>query len=450
MNANIHINPITRIEGHASVKIFLDEKGEVKKTRLLIHSLRGFEKFVQGRPAEEIPRIVTRICGICPWMHHLAASKAIDNCFDIRPPLAGNLLRELCHLLAHIGDKILHFFFLASPDFLIGPEKSHYSVRNIIGIAKSFPALTSKVARMRQLVHEMLESFTGRSIHPVASVVGGFSKPMLEEERKELLKAASKLLDFALFSLEFAKKDIFGPNQDLFENLGTIETGFLGMVDNSGNLELYNGNLRLMSKDGEVIDFSPEEYESYIEENVVPWSYSKVPYAKIWGKGLSLKIDDPKGVYRVNSLARINVVERISTPHAQEALEEFRNRFGRPVQNTLLYHWARLIELIYASERVIQILNKKEITDPNVRKKAEPKAGRGIGCVEAPRGTLIHDYTTDKDGCIVKANLIVGTTHNTAAMNLSVEQAARSFIKKGYIDEEIINRIEMAVRAYDP
>ena len=449
MNKVIKIQPVTRIEGHASIAIHLDDDGNVRDTKLHIMSLRGFEKFIEGRPAEEVPRIVNRICGICPWMHHLAACKAVDACFGVIPTPAGSRLRELCQIMAHISDKILHFFFLAAPDFVMGPD-SDYAVRNVMGIVKQAPELASKVVKMRQLGQKMLEGFAGKSIHPIAGVTGGFSKPMTEDERKELLKGAAELLDFSLYALDYAKEAVFSRYEEMIRSLGTIETGFLGTVDNDGNLRLYEGMLRLMKSDGSVTEFSPEEYTDYISEHVAPWSYAKMPYAKVWNEGFSLDLDSPKGVYRANTLARLNVADKISTPKAQEALEEFRQKFGRPAQSTLLYHWARLIELVYVCERSVELLNHPEITDPDVRAPAEPKAGRGVGCVEAPRGTLIHDYVTDANGCIVKANMIVGTTHNIAPMNLSVGRAARSLIKKGKYDQGLLNKIEMAVRAYDP
>ncbi len=449
MDKVIQIQPVTRIEGHASIKIHLDDDGNVRDAKLHIMSLRGFEKFIEGRPAEEVPRIVNRICGICPWMHHLASCKAVDACFGITPPPAGWRLRELCQIMAHISDKILHFFFLAAPDFVLGPD-SDYAVRNVIGIVKQAPELASMVVKMRQLGQQMLEGFAGKAIHPVAGVTGGFSKPMTEDERKELLKGAGELLDFALYALDFAKESVFSRYDEIIRELGTIETGFLGTVDNDGALRLYDGKLRLMRPDGSITEFDPEEYTDYISEHVAQWSYAKMPYAKVWNEGFSLDLDAPKGIYRANTLARINVADKMATPRAQEALEEFRERFGRPAQSTLLYHWARLIELVYVCERSVELLNHPEITDPEVRTPATPKAGRGVGCVEAPRGTLIHDYVTDANGCIQKANMIVGTTHNIAPMNLSVASAAKELIKKGEIDEGILNRIEMAVRAYDP
>jgi F420-non-reducing hydrogenase large subunit len=443
------IHPVTRIEGHARITIHLDEGGQVSDARVEIAALRGFEQFVVGRPAEEIPRIVSRICGICPWMHHLAAVKAIDGCFGVQPAPAGHRLRELCQVLAHIHDKILHFFFLAAPDFVLGPN-TDYSVRNIMGLVRQEPELAAQVVRMRQLGQQMLERFAGKAIHPVAGVVGGFAKPMSREERIALQRDGAQLLDFASSALEYAKEKVFSRYLEEMQSLGTITTGFLGSVDEQGNLRLYDGMLRLMRPDATFVDFPAEAYEQYLAEHVAPWSTAKMVYAKTWEEGFSLDPEQPRGIYRVNTLARLNVCDQVATPRAQAELEAFRAQFGRPAQGTLLYHWARLIELIYACERTLELLADDRIVDPMVRHAATPRAGRGIGHVEAPRGTLIHDYTTDDNGCITRANLIVGTTHNIAPMNLSVRRAADQLICNGEYDEEILNRVEMAVRAYDP
>ncbi len=449
MGKVINIAPITRIEGHASIVIKLDDSGNVEDSRVNILSLRGFEKFVEGKPAEELPRIVNRICGICPWHHHLASNKAVDRCFGVTPPPAGQKLRELMQIISHAEDKLLHFFFLAAADFVIGPD-SDYAVRNVIGIAQKNPELAQKVVSMRLKLKMILEKFAGKAIHPVAGVVGGFAKPMTEEDRKDILKQMQEVLDFALFTIDFAKKDIFPKYLDVIESVGVIKTGFIGTVDEDGALNLYDGNLRIMKPDGTYTDFDPQEYTDYIGEHVEPYSYGKMPYARFWNEGFSLDIENPKGIYRSNCLARINVCDKIKTKRAQAELEEFRERFGRPAQATLLYHWARLIEEVYACERAIELLSDPDITDPNIRNNATPKAGRGVGCVEAPRGTLIHDYTTDDKGLIVRANMIVGTTHNLGPINLSVKQAAKTLIKDGKVDEGILNKVEMAVRAYDP
>ncbi len=445
----IKISPITRIEGHAAIAINLDDNGNVADSKVHFQAIRGFEKFVEGKPAEELPRIVTRICGICPWHHHLASNKAVDRCFGVTPPPAGQKLRELIHTIAQAEDKLLHFFFLAAADFVIGPD-ADYAVRNVIGIARSNPDLARKVVQMRYKAKMMIETFAGKAIHPVAAVTGGFAKAMTEEDRKWMLDEMREIYDFARFTMDFAKNEVFPKYMDTIQSLGVIKTGFIGTVDSGGALNLYDGNLRLMKADGSYTDFAPADYTDYIGEYVPSWSYGKFPYAKFWNEGFSLDLDHPKGVYRSNTLARINVADHISTPAAQEELEEFRDLFGRPAQATLLYHYARLIEEVYACEHAIEMLEDPDITDPNVRAEAEPKAGRGVGCVEAPRGTLIHDYSTDENGLITRANMIVGTTHNLGPINMSVDQAARSLIKKGHVDEGILNKVEMAVRAYDP
>ncbi len=449
MRQVINIQPITRIEGHASIGIQLDDDGNVQDARVNIMSLRGFEKFVEGKPAEELPRIVSRICGICPWMHHLASNKAVDGCFGAQPTPAGHKLRELMQTIAHAEDKLLHFFFLAAADFVIGPE-ADYAVRNVIGIVKTHPELAQQVVKMRQMAKMILDKFSSKTIHPVAGVPGGFAKPLLDEERRDILAKMEKLLDFARFTIDFAKKDVFPKYLDAIQTLGVIDTGFLGTVDNDGALNLYDGKLRLMKADGTYFEFEAASYADYLSEAVVPHSYGKMPYAKCWNEGFSLDLENPKGIYRANTLARINAADKMATPHAQAELEEFRAAFGRPAQATLLYHYARLIEEVYACERAIEILKDPEITDPHVRAAVEPKAGRGVGCVEAPRGTLIHDYTTDENGLITSANLIVGTTHNLGPINMSVERAARDLIKGGAVSEGVLNQIEMAVRAYDP
>jgi F420-non-reducing hydrogenase large subunit len=297
----------------------------------------------------------------------------------------------------------------------------------------------------------MIERFAGKAIHPVAAVTGGFSKPLPEAERRQMLKDSRTLLDFSLFALDFARNNVFNKYLEVIAELGAITTGFLGTVDREdGSLRLFDGKQRLMKPDGSCTDFEGDDYLDYLGEHVEPWGYGKMPYAKSWNEGFSLDLDDPRGIYRANTLARVNVCDKMGTPKAQEALEAFRSDFGRPAQATLLYHYARLIELVYACERTIELLEWDSITDTDVRAKVTPGAGRGVGVVEAPRGTLIHDYTTDADGCIESANLIVGTTHNIGPMNMSVKQAAAALIKDGVYDQGILNKVEMAVRAYDP
>jgi len=449
MGTVINLQPITRIEGHAKVVIELDDSGNVADTRMHVQALRGFEKFCEGRPVEEMPRIVCHICGICPWAHHLASSKAGEACLGAAPPPAAIKLRRLMQMIAYVGDKLLNFYFLAAPDFVMGPD-ADYSTRNVIGIIGAAPEIAKKVVHFRHLTAQILEKFAGRAIHPTFSLPGGVSKPMTEAERTEILIPAKELLEFSIFTMNFAKENVFPKYMDTIEKLGVIKVGYLGTVSDDGALDFYDGKLRLMRPDGSYDDFAYDRYLDYIGEHVEPWSYQKFPYAKQWAAAISLDVDNPVGVYRSNCLSRINVCDKMATPLAQAELEEFRSMFGRPAHLTLLYHYARLIELVQCAESMVELLQDPEITSPDVRTKIEPKAGRGVGCVEAPRGTLIHDYETDENGLIKKANLIVGTTHNNAAMNLSVRQSARTLIKDGVYDQGILNRVEMSIRAYDP
>ncbi len=448
MSQTLVIQPVSRIEGHAKVTIQLDDTGNVHDTRVNVIELRGFEKFCIGRPVEEMPRITTRICGVCPWSHHLASGKATDAVFGVDPPPAGKKLRELCNSIAYMEEHILHFYFLAGADFVLGPDADP-SIRNVVGIIGKVPEVAQRVVKVRHMAAKMLEIIAGKAIHPDAVVPGGFSKPLLPDERARVRKMADECLELAKFSIDFAKKNIFPQYLDVVKALGVIETGFLGTVKDNGALNLYDGKLRLMAKDGSFADFPYDRYTDFISEHVESWSYLKFPYDKRAGK-FSMDLDRPNGVYRANTLARINVCDHIDTPLAQAELEEFRKMFGRPAQLTLLYHWARLIELLYNAENAIRLLDDPEITSVETRKKVEPRAGRGVGCVEAPRGSLIHDYTTDANGMLTNVNLIVGTTHNNAPINMSVKQAAKLVIKDGKYDQGILNRVEMAIRAYDP
>ncbi|MBI5082802.1 MAG: Ni/Fe hydrogenase subunit alpha [Chloroflexi bacterium] len=447
MGQTLVIQPVSRIEGHAKVTIQLNDSGDVADARVNVIELRGFEKFCVGRPVEEMPRITTRICGVCPWSHHLAAAKTTDAVFGVEPTPTGKKLRQLCNSIAYMEEHILHFYILGGPDFVMGPG-ADYTTRNVIGIVGAAPDIAKRVVRVRHLCAKMLEMIAGKSIHPDAAVPGGFSKPLQKEEHAALLPMAQEALELAKFSIAFAKESIFPKYLDAVKTIGTITSGFLGTVANDGALDLYDGKLRMMYADGSYEEFLPNDYADFIGEHVEPWTYLKFPYAKKKG-GFSLE-DNAPSLYRVNSLARINVCDYIPTPLAQKELEEFRKNFGRPAQLTLLYHWARLIELLYNAEMAVQLLNDPQITGRETRLKVTPRAARGVGVVEAPRGTLIHDYTTDADGMLTHVNLLVATCQNNSAINLSVKQAAKTLIKGGKYDQGTLNMVEMAIRAYDP
>jgi F420-non-reducing hydrogenase large subunit len=450
MSKTIRIAPLTRIEGHAALDIHLDEAGDVSDARLSVMSLRGFEKFLVGRPVEEAPRIVTRICGICPWQHHLASTKAAEACLGVTPTPTAARLRELCQMLATIPDKILHFYFLAAPDFVLGPG-AEPAGRNVAGLLQAAPELTRQAALMRYKTQMALEKFAGKVIHPVAVLVGGFSRPLPEEDRRELTALVREALDFSLMSITLARETIFPKYLDSFRELGQYPSAYLGLVNPlDGTLALHDGALRLMDQDGSFEEFAPADYLAHLAEHVEPWTYLKFPYLRKAGR-LVLDEHAPVGVYRTNCLARVNVCDAMATPLAQGELEIFRREFGRPAHLTFLYHWARLIELVHCCERALELLEAPEVTGRDIRvQPIEPRAGEGVGCVEAPRGTLIYHFKTDHEGMITAANLLAGTTHNNAGMNLSARQAARTAISGGRYDQELFNRVEMCIRAYDP
>lgn len=447
MHKTITIQPVTRIEGHAKVMIELDDAGNVADTHVSVVELRGFERFCQGRPVEEVPRIVPRICGVCPWAHHLASAKACDAVFGVDIPPAAKKIREMAYAAHMIHSHVLHFFILSGPDFVMGPD-ADYSVRNVIGIVQNAPEVAKKVVHARFTAQMITQVMAGKAIHPDAAVPGGWSKPISEEERAKLKAMAKEVADFCFFAIDFAKKEIFPKYLDVIKTAMLIKTGFLGLVK-EGASNFYDGRLRMMNADGTFDEFDVAQYTDFIAEHVEPWSYLKFPYMKKAGK-LSMDLNNPVGVYRTNALARINVCDRMATPRAQAELEEFRKNFGRPAQLTLLYHWARLIEMVYAAERLLELVDDPEITSPDTRKAATPRAARGVGVVEAPRGTLIHDYTTDANGMVTDVNIIVGTTHNNASINMSVKKTAQDLIKGGKYDEKLLNMVEMAIRAYDP
>lgn len=449
-NKIIRVAPLSRIEGHAALDIYLDDKGNVADARMSVMSLRGFEAFVRGRPAEELPRIVTRICGICPWQHHIASTKAVEAAMGIAPPPAALKLRELCQMLATIPDKILHFYFLAAPDFVLGPDNDP-ATRNVMGLAHAAPELARQAVKMRHAMQLALEKFSGKAIHPVAVLVGGFSKPLLENERQSLLALVGEAKSFSRMSLRLARETLLPKFIPLFKELGEYPSSYLGTVRPAdGTLNFFDGDLRLMHADGSTEQFAPAQYLDYIAEESTDWTWLKFPYLKKSGR-LVMDDDNPVGLYRTNALARVNVADGFSTPWAQEELEIFRREFGRPAHLVCLYHWARLMELLYCCERAEELLRDPEITSRDIRvPRVEPRAGEGVGHVEAPRGTLIYHVRTDEAGMMDMTNILAGTTHNNAGMNLSMRKAAKAVIKEGQYTEALLNRVEMCLRAYDP
>jgi F420-non-reducing hydrogenase large subunit len=454
MTRRITIDPVTRLEGHGKIEIFLDDKGDVEKAYFQVPELRGFEVFSVGRPAEEMPRITPKICGVCPTTHHICSTKALDDLFKVEPTPVAKKLRELMYSAFMLEDHMLHFFFLGGPDFVVGPSAPP-AERNILGvIAKVGLEIAGKVINMRKECRDIITYFGGRVIHPVCGLPGGISKPLTEDMRQKIVEVAKHGVEFAQFALKIFD-DVVLKNKDYVDLItGDVykhATYYMGMVDKNNKVNFYDGDVRVVTPEGkEFARFKPKEYLDHIEEHVETWSYMKYPYLKKVGwKGFVDGIDS--GVYRVAPLARLNVSDGMATPLAQDEYERMYGTLGgKPVHNTLAFHWARLIEALYAAERMLELAEDKDITDPNIRNIPTSIPEEGIGIVEAPRGTLIHHYKTDKKGIITEANLIVATVNNAAAICMSIEKAARGLIKGGKVSEGLLNMVEMAFRAYDP
>jgi F420-non-reducing hydrogenase large subunit len=451
---NITINPITRLEGHGKIEIFLNDDGQVEKAYLQPTEFRGFEKFCEGRPAEEMPRITTRICGVCPTAHHLASVKALDMLFDVEPTETAKKLRELMYSAFTFEDHILHFFFLGGPDFIVGP-KSPKESRNILGvISKVGVEVGKKVIHIRSECRKILNYLGGKAIHPESALPGGMSRGLNEELRTQIEETARQAVEFSKFALKSFEDIVLKEKSyvDLIKGDAYLDrTYYMGLVDNNNNINFYEGDIRVVSPEGnEVYRFKPADYLDYIGEHVESWSYAKFPFLKKIGwRGF---IDgNESGVYRVGPLARLNVADGIATPLANaEYNKMFDTLGGKPLHNTLAFHWARLIEALYAAERMLELAQDKAIIGENLRNIPTRVKGEGVGIVEAPRGVLIHHYKTDNIGLITEANLIVASQNNAAAINMSIEKAARHFVNKDNMDDGDLNMVEIAFRAYDP
>jgi F420-non-reducing hydrogenase large subunit len=460
--SRITIDPITRLEGHGKIEIFLNEQGDVANAYFQIPELRGFEQFCVGRMAEEMPVITNRICGVCPEAHHIAASKALDALFAADPPPAAKKLRELLYCAFFVTDHTTHFYALGGPDFILGPDAAPKE-RNILGVIRKVGLEVGKqVIDCRARNHQVIKTVGGRAIHPVAGLPGGWSRPITAAERDEIVTVARQNIDFAQFTLRIFE-DIVLKNPAYMELVTaetyTHRTYYMGLVDAQNRVNFYDGQVRVVGPDGgELIKYHPDSYAQHIAERVEPWSYLKYPYLKAVGwKGF---VDGPEsGVYAASPLSRLNVSDGMSTPLAQAEFQRFFETLGsgtvngryRPVHYRLATHWARLVELLHAAERMLELALDPEITSPELRTKPGAITGVGIGCVEAPRGTLTHHYEADERGVLTRVNMIVGTTNNYAPMTMSIRKAAEQLITRGKIVEEgMLNRIEMAFRLYDP
>jgi len=450
----ISIDPVTRLEGHGKIEIFLDEQGNVDHAYFQVPELRGFEKFCEGRLAEDMPQITSRICGICPTAHHMASVKALDSLYEVEPPPAAKKIREAVYTAFMAEDHILHFYFLGGPDFIVGPSASA-AERNILGvIGKVGLKVGQKVIETRRKLRELIALAGGKATHPVLGLPGGVAKALKREEQAQFAQTARETVDFARFTLETFEKLVL-KNSDyvnlIRSEVFTHRTYYMGMVDEGSQLNFLDGSIRVVSPDGrEFAKFQANDYLDYIAEHVEPWTYMKFCFLKPVGwKGF--KEDSGSGIYAVGPLARLNASERMATPLAQEAREKLVATLGnKPVHHTLATHWARIVELVYAAERLQQLSSDPQIVDPEVRTLPTQNPSEGIGVVEAPRGTLIHHYQTDQKGVIRKANLIVATQNSAARIAMSVEKSAAAYVKAGNISDSILNMVEMALRAYDP
>jgi F420-non-reducing hydrogenase large subunit len=450
----IVIDPITRLEGHGKITIFLNDEGNVENAYFQVPELRGFERFCEGRRAEDLPIITTRICGVCPVAHHMAGAKALDAAFNVEPTETAKKLRELEYCGYYIYDHILHFYFLGGPDFVVGPD-APAGKRNILGVIEKVGLdVAGEVIKHRAYGQRITGILGGRPTHPVsAAMPGGISKAINEDERQDIEKMLKSCHEFAKFSLKIFD-DVVLKNAD-YVNLITsdpynLSTYYMGTVDKNNKVNFYDGKVRVVDPQGkEFVKFGPSEYLDVIEEHVEPWTYVKMPYLKEVGWN-GLTAGPESGIYRVGPLGRLNASDGMATPVAQAEYERmYKTLGGKPVHATLAFHWARLIELMYATERGLELVKDPEITSKNIRNKPG-KPGEGVGIVEAARGTLIHHYQLDENALAKKINLIVATTHNAPGICMSIKNAAQGIIKNGEVNDGLLNMVEMAFRAYDP
>jgi F420-non-reducing hydrogenase large subunit len=463
----ITIDPITRLEGHGKIEIFLNEEGDVANTYFQIPELRGFERFCVGRPVEEMPVLTNRICGVCPEAHHMAAAKAGDAVYHVDPPRTAKLLRELLYSGFYFTDHTTHFYALAGPDFVMGPD-APVAERNILGVIhKVGLEIGGKVIQARKYGHHIVEMIGGRKVHPCTSIPGGLTKGITQEQAAEIAEMGRWGIEFAQFSLKLFGDIVLGNSAYLDLILGDIythRTYYMGMVDENNKINFYDGRVSVVDPEGKRIGkYAPNEYTDWIAEHVEPWTYLKFPYLKKIGwKGFVDGKDS--GVYVASPLSRLNASDGMATPRAQEEYEKFYDTLTQKedemymatgakkvVHQRLATHWARLIELLYSAERIVELATDPEIASDNFHKVPTEKPTEGVGIVEAPRGTLTHHYVTDERGVLTKVNLIVGTTNNYAPIQMSTKKAAQSLIKKGtVVTEGLTNMIEMAFRVYDP
>ena len=440
MEKQIHIEPVTRIEGHAKITIFLDDAGDVKDTQFHVTELRGFERFCEGRTLWEMPGLTARICGICPVSHILASAKATDAILSVRIPKTGEMLRRMMNLGQFIQSHALSFFYLSAPDFLLGWDHDP-ATRNVVGLVQANPDLARKGIRLRAFGQEVISRLGGKRVHPSWAVPGGVNAPLSKEDRQWFLDNLPECKDTIRETLDLFKSAFDCESRSV---LGEFNSMYMGLVAPGGKWEHYEGLIRIVDQDGSIVvdGHDPARYHDIIHEASEPWTYLKFPHYVPRGY--------PDGMYRVGPLGRVNVCESFGTPEADAELEEFRASTSRCSGKVFDYHYTRLLEILASIERMELLLADDRILDTRIRAEAGINELEGVGIHEAPRGTLIHHYKVDENGIIEKANFIVSTGHNNLAMNRAVKQIAQKYISKGNVTEGILNRIEGGIRAYDP
>ncbi len=450
----IEINPITRLEGHGKIAIFLDDSGDVKDAFFQVVEFRGYEKFLQDMPIEEIPRTVSTICGVCRGVHFTAAMKAMDEVYGVSPTPVARKIREIYYCSHYIEDHALILYALGLPDYIVGPEEDP-KIRNIVGLIEKVGKDTVKdVLIKRSLAVKIFEILGGKPNHPVAALPGGWSKSISEEERDRIDSWADELIELGKITVKIFKDVVL--KNEAYKKLITsdvyhVEVGYMGSVDEKGLITYYDGTQKIIAPSGkEVGSFTGEKYLEFIRERVIPWSYLKFPYNQKLGQWRGIEEGENTNLYSVGPLARFNIGKGMDTPLANEEFLELKNSFEKhPIHYIQVYHWARAIELLNAAEKIKKLINEPDITDKDIIAENPKITGKGIGIVEAPRGTLIHHYETDENAIVKKVNLIVATTHNNGPINLAIKKAAKHFIKKGKVDDGILNYVEMAFRPYD-
>ena len=439
----IYISPVTRIEGHAKISIQLDENGLVEDALFHVNEFRGFEKFCEGRMYTEMPTITPRICGICPTSHTLASVKACEKIQGIRPTYTAGLLRRLMHIGQNLSSHALSFFHLSSPDILLGYDSDPVK-RNIFGIAEKYPDIALRGIRLRKFGQELSERITGKKIHIMGIVPGGMAFPLTEENRKALLQWIPEAIETVQLAIGIIKT-FHEENAAMVNSFATSPTLYLGTVGPDGEHELYDGKLRFIDTDGSILEdqLNPEKYLDYIAERSVDWSYLKYPYYKPYGFD--------KGFYRVGPLARLNVANKMKTPLAQKEFENFKAmNSGKPVHGAFYFHYARLIETLSDVEDAEIILNDPQVTSLHIQHHGKWNYAEGIGSSEAPRGTLFHHYKTDETGKLLSVNLLIATGQNNPSMNRSILEVAKQYVNGNKVEEGMLNRVESAIRCYDP